>query len=142
MTLTNLIPGVSQAKAIVGGIMVAGILALGVWVWRVDGLRAQHLADLHTAQAQFTAESNAHRVTLASLAQCQSTLAEKSAESDARAKAYSDAQAQDQANTKANDAKQRATDGQRAALEAIAKVPGGSVPCKVPGALAASLKGL
>jgi hypothetical protein len=31
--------------------MIAGILALGIWVWRVDRLRAKHLADLHTAQA-------------------------------------------------------------------------------------------
>lgn len=51
MTLTDLIPGVSQAKAIIGGVMVAGILALGIWVWRVDHLRAEHLRDLKTAQA-------------------------------------------------------------------------------------------
>lgn len=51
MTLSDLIPGVTQAKAIIGGVMVAGILALAIWVWRVDGLRAKHLADLHTAQA-------------------------------------------------------------------------------------------
>lgn len=58
MTLTDLIPGVSQAKDIIGGIMVAGLIALSLWVWRVDTLRAKHLADLRTAQTwQATVQS-------------------------------------------------------------------------------------
>lgn len=51
MSLADAIPGVSEAKAIVGGIMVTGVLGLGLWGARVDHLRAKHLADLRTAQA-------------------------------------------------------------------------------------------
>lgn len=51
MTLSDLIPGVSQVKAIIGGAMVAGVLGFALWGVRVNHLRAEHLNDLHAAQA-------------------------------------------------------------------------------------------
>jgi hypothetical protein len=51
MSLADAIPGVSQAKAIIGGIMVAGVLGFALWGMRVNHLRAEHLNDLHAAQA-------------------------------------------------------------------------------------------
>jgi hypothetical protein len=93
MTFTDLIPGVSQAKAIIGGIMVAGVLGFVLWGLRVDHLRAEHLTDLHAAQAQLQAESNAHQVTIQSLDQCMSNVDALNAQSEARAKAYADSQA-------------------------------------------------
>lgn len=51
MTLSDLIPGVSEAKAIVGGVMVLGLVGLSLWVVRVNHLRAEHLAELQAAQA-------------------------------------------------------------------------------------------
>lgn len=42
MTLTDLIPGVSQAKAIIGGAMVAGVLGFSLWGMRVNDLRGDH----------------------------------------------------------------------------------------------------
>lgn len=49
--LTSLIPGVSQAKAIIGGAMVAGVLGFALWGVRVNHLRAEHLNTLRAAQA-------------------------------------------------------------------------------------------
>lgn len=51
MTLSDIIPGVSQAKAVIGSIMVAGVLGFALWGVRVNHLRAEHLRDLKTAQA-------------------------------------------------------------------------------------------
>lgn len=136
------IPVVSQVKLILGGVMVAGVVGFALWVWRVDHLRAQYKAEVATVQAQLKAESAANQLTAASLAQAQAIIASDNAQSAARAKAYSDSKTAEQANNTKNDTKEAATAPQRAALDAIAKVPGGSVPCKAPDALTANLRGL
>lgn len=97
MSLANLIPGVSQAKAIIGGAMLAVVVGFALWGWRVDHLRAKHLADLHTAQAQLRAESNAHQVTIGSLKECMANVDAMNAQSEARAKAFADSQAASEA---------------------------------------------
>lgn len=50
MTLSDIIPGVSEAKAIAGGVMVAGVVGFGLWGARVNHLRAEHLTALHVEQ--------------------------------------------------------------------------------------------
>lgn len=51
MSLADLIPGVSQAKAIIGGAVIAALLAAGAWGWRINHLRAEHLTALHESEA-------------------------------------------------------------------------------------------
>lgn len=159
MTLSNLIPGVSEAKAIVGGVMVLGLVGLALWVMRVNHLRAQYHGYADDAVAalasagfvkpkpdhialDINALAKARDANAASLKQARAIIANDNAQSAARAKAYSDSKSQDAANNTENDKLEASTAGQRAALGAIAKVPGGSVPCKVPDALTANLKGL
>lgn len=139
MTLSDLIPGASQAKAIVGGIMVAGILALGIWVWRVDGLRAQHLADLQTAKAQLVTESNAHQVTIASLAQCQGHLNDMNAQADERAKNLAEATADYQAQIAALKKESAAQEKQRAFWQGMASKYQREGKCPIPDELRAEL---
>lgn len=132
MALSDLIPGVSQAKAIVGGVMVAGILALGVWVWRVDHLRAEHLAELHTAKAQLAAESNAHQVTIASLSQCQGHLNDMNTQADERAKNLADATATYQAQIAALKKESAAQAKQRAFWQGMASKYQREGKCPIP----------
>lgn len=134
------IPGVSQVRAILAGIMVVGLIGLALWVWRIDGLRAKHLAEaqalniaLHQ-QEQSTAASNT------SLGKCNAQLAIKSGESDKRHDDYVAAQAAQQAADAKNDRLQQTVEAQHAALLAMSKVPGGS--CQVPPALIGNLGGL
>lgn len=139
MTLTDLIPGVSQAKAMIGGIMVAGMLGFALWGVRVDSLRAKHLADLHAAQATIAAEANAHRVTIASLAECQGHLNESNAAADTRAKNLADATATYQAQIAALKQESAAQTKQRAFWQGMADRYQREGRCPIPDELAKEL---
>lgn len=65
MSLADLIPGVSQAKAIIGGAVIAALLGFGGWAWRINSLRAEHLTALHAEQQAHAADIASWKVATA-----------------------------------------------------------------------------
>jgi hypothetical protein len=120
--------------------IIGGILAL-LFAWHVHTGKVK---DAYNAAYNkgWSVEHANHEITLRSLDHVMALLAAKNAESDARAKAYADAKAADARTVAEMDRRYRGTAGRVASLEAIARVPGGSVQCKAPRAVTDALEGL
>lgn len=142
MTLSDLIPGVPQAKLVLAGIMLALFAVPTVGLLITRHTLASVKLERDAFHAQRDAEIAKNTVNLRSIADLQSALADKNAESERRAKALTDAQAEDQRNRAAFDKQQVATDGKIKALEAIARAPGGNADCRAPKAVTDALEGL
>lgn len=117
------------------GALAGLLLVAGAIIW-------QRGARIETLEARVKAEQAAHAVTRQSVATLQAALAEKNAESDARAASYAATKAADAEDVAAAARARAADSGRVETLRAIAKAadrPGG---CVTPPALAASLEGL
>jgi hypothetical protein len=126
--------------------VVAGIVLLGV-LWAIHGHweHEAHEAAVAEGVAKEKVRTDAglmrEAVDLASINTLQTALAQKNAESLARAKALTDAKATDAANRAALDKQYASTKAARDALLAMAKVPGKGA-CRIPPALTGALDGL
>lgn len=119
------------------------IAALLLW-------HAHTVAEHKAAAANFNAGYNVdfkradarERVFRVSIAELEKDLADKNAESEARAKAYSDAAASVAVDQKRLDALAKADAGRRGTLEGIRDGAAAKPACKVPDALTEALGGL
>lgn len=94
-------------------------------------------------QAQATADANAKLgISNASIGRLQSALADMTAQSEARAKAYADVKASDAATIADLDKRQKADASRLDTLKALARDLPTNPQCRVPAALAANLDGL
>lgn len=133
--------GEKISNIIAGGLGIALAAAL---IWGgIEHLSASHyhkLTDQNAATAQLA--NSKLEISNASIDTLTNALSQMNAQSDARAKAYADSKAQDAQTIAELDRQYAGTDAQRKALEAIAKVPGGSDACRAPAALTRNLEGL
>lgn len=124
--------------------ILGGILAL-LLAWHVHTGWAR-VADKASFNAGYNADFKRadarERVFRASIAELEKDLADKNAESEARAKAYSDAAASVAVDQKRLDALARADAGRRGTLEGIRDGAAAKPACKVPDALTEALGGL
>lgn len=125
-------------KAIAAGTIVLG-LALALWLARRDAAGWEKKAD--ERQAELAGERAAHAVTRASVDRLETVVAQKNAESRARAVALEQAKVQAAADIAAADERWRATSDQVERLRMLAKEKG-KPGCEVPKRLAAELENL
>lgn len=126
-------------KLVAGGVALATLAIMLVFA-KAD---ARHWRKAYDSDhAALTLEVSKNKINLASIDTLTKALADKNAESLARAKAYDDAKASDARTIAAMDKKYASTKAARDALLAISKVPGGNDACKVPPALSGALEGL
>ena len=167
MSLTDLIPGISQAKLIVGAIGLAAIATPAIgWAITAHTLASrtaslksvtewQQTVRVATSTAASTVDAKGKPAVLAldqvalqisylggDVDKLKSALAAKTAESDARAKAFAASGADDKANNTSNDARAKADQGRTDTLNALAKNMPAQPGCTAPAALRASLEGL
>jgi hypothetical protein len=126
-------------KLIVGVVGLLGVL-IYIVVLRGEVRHWQKQDALHVSQRDVEIQKNG--INLASIDTLSKALAAKNAESEARAKAYADAKAADARTVADLDRRYSSTAARVAALQAIARVPGGNEACRVPTAVAGALEGL
>lgn len=125
-----------------------GILAALLMLWHIhSGWERKAYNDAYNAgwakQKVLTdAEVQKNAVNLASINTLQSALADKNAESEARAKAFADAKAADAATLAEMDKRQKADASRLETLQRLARDLPENPQCKVPAALRAQLEGL
>lgn len=125
-----------------------GIIAALLLLWRVHAgweraaYNTAYNAGVAKQKVQTDAEIAKNAVNLASINTLQTALAEKNAESEARAKAYADVKASDAATIADLDKRQKADASRLETLQRLARDLPDNPQCRVPAALAANLDGL
>ena len=126
-------------RAILSGVLAASLLTWAL-VERSSARHWQKVAQVNADAASLANQKLA--VSNASINTLQTALADKNAESEARAKAYADSKAKDTATIAEQDRRFKTTQQAIDALKAVAGVPDKTGACKVPSAVAAALEDL
>lgn len=125
-----------------------GIVAALLMLWRVHSgweraaYDAAYNAGVAKQKVLTDAEVRKNAINLASINTLQTALADKNAESEARAKAFADAKAADAATIADMDKRQKADASRLETLQRLARDLPENPACRVPPALSAQTEGL
>lgn len=126
---------------IVAGAAGGLLIAAAIWIMLLNGAIGRRDTRINLLVEQVKNEQLAHAVTRQSVQTLEAALADKNAESLARAKAFEDAKRKGEADLAALNARYAAGESRRSSLEAILRNPPSAV-CRVPDGLLDGLGGL